>query len=92
VPLKFRITTSASDPVTDLVDVSVTVTTLQCEFGSTPDQVEEYAAGNSGLQNLGDGYYQYNWKTPKSYKDSCKLLTIDIGDGVPHTAQFHFTR
>jgi hypothetical protein len=44
------------------------------------------------LQNLGDGFYQYNWKTPKSYKNSCKLLTLDIGDGVPHTAQFFFTR
>jgi len=92
VPLKFRITTGAGDPVTDLADVSVIVTTLQCELGTTADHVEEYAAGNSGLQNLGDGYYQYNWKTSKTYKNSCKLLTLDIGDGVLHTAQFHFTR
>lgn len=92
VPLKFRVTTGAGDPVTDIADVAVTVTTLECELGTTEDQVEEYAAGNSGLQNLGDGYYQYNWKTPKSYRNSCKLLTLDIGDGVPHTAEFHFTR
>jgi hypothetical protein len=92
VPLKFRVTTGTGDPVTDLTEVSVTVTTLQCELGTTTDQIEEYAAGNSGLQNLGDGYYQYNWKTPKSYKNSCKLLTLDIGDGVAHTANFHFIR
>lgn len=92
VPLKFRVTTDAGDPVTDIADVALAVTTLECELGTTEDQVEEYAAGNSGLQNLGDGYYQYNWKTPKSYRNSCKLLTLDIGDGVPHTAEFHFTR
>ena len=92
VPLKFLVTSSVGDPVTDLADVAVTVTALPCELGTTADQVEEYAAGNSGLQNLGDGYYQYNWKTPKSYKNSCKLMALDIGDGVPHTAQFHFTR
>ncbi len=92
VPMKFRVTTSGGEPVTDIDHVSVTVTDLQCELGTTADQVEEYAAGNSGLQNLGDGYYQYNWRTPKSYKDSCKLLTLDLGDDVPHTAEFHFVR
>jgi hypothetical protein len=92
VPLKFRVTAGAGDPVIDLAHVAVTVTTLPCELGTAADQIEEYAAGSSGLQNLGDGFYQYNWKTPKSYKNSCKLLTLDIGDGVPHTAQFFFTR
>jgi hypothetical protein len=92
VPLKFHVAGSDGDPITDLAAVAVTVTTLPCELGTSADQIEEYTAGNSGLQNLGDGYYQYNWKTPKSYKNSCKLLALDIGDGVPHTAQFHFNR
>ena len=92
VPLKFRVTRGDDVPVTDISNVSVTVTDLQCELGMTADLVEEYAAGKSGLQNLGDGHYQYNWKTSKSYKNSCKLLTLDIGDGVAHTAEFDFVR
>ena len=92
IPLKFRVTTGAGDPVIDLAGVTVSVTTLECELGVTADQVAEYAAGQSGLQNLGDGYYQYNWKTPKEYTNSCKTVTLDLGDGIPHTAEFHFTR
>ncbi len=92
VPLRFRVTTSAGDAVGDLTDVTVTVQDLSCALGTTEDQIEEYAAGNSGLLNLGDGYYQYNWKTPRTYKGSCKLLLLDLGDGVPHSAEFHFVR
>lgn len=92
VPLKFRVTTSVGDPVIDITDVSVAVTGLLCELGTTADQIEEYAAGNSGLLNLGDGYYQYNWKTPRSYQNSCKLLQLSVGDGQDNTAEFHFTR
>ncbi|MGZ4687894.1 PxKF domain-containing protein, partial [Oryzihumus sp.] len=65
---------------------------LACALGGTADQVEEYAAGGSGLQNLGDGYYQLNWKTPTSYAGSCKTAQLDLGDGTPHTAAFAFVR
>ena len=34
-----------------------------------------------GLQNLGDGYYQFDWKTPKSYAKSCKTLRLDLAEG-----------
>jgi hypothetical protein len=54
--------------------------------------VEETTAGGSGLQNLGRGVYQLNWKSPSSYAASCKLLKLDIGDGVEHVANFSFTR
>ena len=61
-------------------------------LGDTSDQIEEYAAGGSGLQNKGGGDYQFNWQTPKSYASSCKLLSVDVGDGVDHTANFRFTK
>ena len=50
------------------------------------------AAGASGLQNLGDGNYQLNWKSPTSYAGSCKRLRLDLGDGSSHTADFKFTK
>ena len=92
IPLGFRVTDASGSPVTDLTDVTVSATTLSCDLGTTEDQLEAYASGQSGLQNLGDGYYQYNWKTSKAYANSCKTMTLDLGDGIPHTAEFHFTR
>jgi hypothetical protein len=92
IPLKFRVTTADGAPVTNLTSVRVTVTSSSCTLGSTPDAIEEYASGGSGLQNLGNGTYQFNWSTPTGYARSCKTLSLDLGDGVPRQAQFQFTR
>ena len=91
VPLKFHVS-DANGPVTDLSSVDVTAAGLACDLGDTSDQLEEYAAGGSGLQNKGGGDYQFNWQTPKAYALSCKTLSLDVGDGVDHTAEFRFTK
>ena len=90
IPLKWRVTDASGAPVTNLTSVSVTAASLSCAAGATEDQIEEYASGNSGLQNLGNGYYQFNWSTPKSYAKSCKTLRLDLGDGIARTASFEF--
>jgi hypothetical protein len=94
VPLKFRVTTDANgSPATlDPSKFKVTVTGVTCDLGDTPNLIEESATGNSGLQSHGDGVYQFNWASPKSYAGSCKLLTVNVGDGVAHTLEFAFTR
>ncbi len=92
IPLKWRVTDANGAPVTTLTNVSVSASNLVCSIGPTTDAVEEYASGSSGLQNLGDGYYQFNWKTPKSYGGSCKTVKVNVGDNVVHTAEFSFTR
>jgi hypothetical protein len=90
VPLKFQLFDAAGAPVTTLTTATVTVTSLACSIGSAPNQLEEYAAGGSGLQNLGGGYYQFNWKTPKGYARSCKTMHLELGDGLTHEAAFQF--
>ncbi len=90
VPLKWRLTDANGVPVTNLASASVTVHGITCDAGTTEDQLNETVAGSSGLQNLGDGYYQLNWKTPKSYAASCKRLQLDLGDGIDRTALFKF--
>jgi hypothetical protein len=92
IPLKWRLVDANDVPVTNLSSASLTVASLTCAAGTTTDAVEEYAAGSSGLQNLGDGYYQFNWKTPTSYASSCKTLRLDLGEGSPHTALFQFKK
>jgi arabinan endo-1,5-alpha-L-arabinosidase len=92
VPLKWRLTDANNNAVTNLSSVTVTAATLSCSTGTTTDQVEEYAAGASGLQNLGNGYYQFNWKTPTTYAGLCKTLQLDVGEGALRTANFNFTK
>jgi hypothetical protein len=92
IPLKFHVS-DALGAVTDLTvsDVKVTVATLTCDRGETLDEVEEYATGASGLQNLGGGLYQFNWSTPKAYASSCKTMTLTAG-GVARSAAFEFKK
>jgi hypothetical protein len=95
IPLKWRLTDAQGNPVLNLTSVTATATSLACSAGgATSDQLEEYAAGGSGLQNLGNGNYQYNWATPKSYASSCKTLKLDLAEGSSqqHTALFQFTK
>jgi hypothetical protein len=98
IPLKFRVTDSNGAPVTTVTIATITSVSLSCASGaSSGEELDEYAAGASGLQNLGDGYYQINWKTPSSYAGSCRELRLNLGEGssaIPlyHTADFQFTK
>jgi hypothetical protein len=92
IPLKWRLTDASGAPVTTLRSAVVTVKSLSCALGTSNDQARESAAGGSALQNLGDGYYQYNWKVPASYANSCKTLRLDLEEGSgPRTANFAIT-
>ncbi len=94
IPLKWRITDANGNPVTNLASVKVTALSLACPIGVTPDLIEEYATGNSGLLNQGNGYYQFNWKTPANYARSCKTMLLDLGEGsgMERMALFQFAK
>jgi hypothetical protein len=90
IPLKWRLTDAAGDPVTTLTSAAITVVDVPCGLSITVDQIIETTAGDSGLQNFGDGSYQLNWKPPKDYGGSCKRLRLDLGEGNHRTAEFRF--
>jgi hypothetical protein len=92
IALKWRLLDAGGSPVTTLSSVQVTAVNFACSVEETANNLEEYAAGSSGLQNLGDGYYQYNWASSKSYAGSCKTLRLNLGEGGFRTALFQFTR
>jgi len=92
VPLKWHVTNAANAPVTTLTTATVTVQNLSCGLAVTTDELEETFAGGSGLQNLGNGDYQLNWKTPSTYAGSCKTMVLDLGGGVTARADFRFTK
>jgi hypothetical protein len=82
IPLKWRLTDADGVGITDLLAVAVKAVGLNCASSATIDQIETYAAGSSGLQNLGNGYYQYNWKTLASYANTCKSIALVFGAGA----------
>jgi len=92
IPLKWRLTDFTGAPVLNFAPeaLGVAVTMLPCGTSAAVDQIEEYA-GNSGLQNLGDGYYQFNWKTPVSYANSCRAIGLNLGEGPARGPLAFFT-
>jgi hypothetical protein len=92
IPIKWRLTTATGAPVTNLTTAEIMVALLDCASGRGVEEIEEYVASASGLQNKGDGNYQLNWKTPKTYAASCRTLSVNLGEGpaITHTASFQF--
>jgi hypothetical protein len=52
--------------------------------------MDEPSAGSEGLQYLGEGWWQYNWKTPKTYAGQCRILKLTFADYTVRTAVFSF--
>jgi hypothetical protein len=81
IPLKWRLTNALGAPITDLTGVTVQATGISCALSTTTDLIEEYAANASGLLNQGNGNYQFNWKTPTTYANSCKSIALVFAAG-----------
>jgi hypothetical protein len=74
VPAKWRLTDANGAPVADPGSFEGFYSyEVSCsEFTADPvTSVLEVAPGQSSLQYLGDGYWQFNWKTPKEYEGTC---------------------
>ncbi len=93
IPTKWRLTdlngTGVSDPSS-----FVGLTSVPCSVsGSEPvDEMTEYAAGSSGLQYLGNGNWQYNWKTPKEFALQCRIARVTLLDGSVHEFKVQFKK
>ena len=93
VPVKWRLTNAAGAAISDSGSFSGLASyPVSCDeyAGSPLDAVPEQAAGASGLQYLGDGYWQYNWKTLKGYAGTCRMMVLTLADGAQFTAIFKF--
>ena len=81
VPTKWRLTDANGAPIANpgsfagLHSYAVDCQTLTGDPAAAADEV---AAGHSGLQYLGDGYWQFNWKTPKQYRGSCRAMYVEF--------------
>lgn len=93
IPVKFRLTDAYGHPISNpasfvgLVETNVNCTT----FNHKPtDWIEFYSTG-TGLQYLGNGYWQYNWQIPNGYLNTCRTIRIQFNDGtMTPEAKFKF--
>jgi hypothetical protein len=79
VPAKWRLTDADDVPIEDPASFDGLFSyEIDCDdlTGDPTDSVEEDASGSSGLQYNGDGYWQFNWKTPKTYAGTCRAMYI----------------
>ena len=60
---------------------SVTWTTIACSPTAPQDAIETGGTGQD-LRYLGNGNWQYNWKTLKSFKKTCVRMQLNLADGV----------
>jgi hypothetical protein len=93
IPVKWKLTDKNGLPVSDPASlVSLKSVSVRCgEFVGDPTSiVDEPAVGTSGLQYLGEGWWQYNWKTSKSYSGQCRILKLSLNDYSWYSASFSF--
>jgi hypothetical protein len=93
IPVKWRISDPEGTPISDPASFkSLTSYRVDCESiaDAADEEMDEYGAGASGLQYLGDGCWQFNWKTAKVYAGHCRIMVLKLDDGSEHTAYFHF--
>ena len=93
IPVKWRITDKNGLPISDPASfINITSYSVNCAtlVDDPTSVVDEYAAGSSGLQYQGDGWWQFNWKTPKTYKGQCRIMKLTLDDKSEHTASFSF--
>lgn len=90
IPVKWQLLYPDGSFVSDpLSFVSLTPAVTNCTSGASIDYIETYSTG-SGLQYLGSGNWQYNFKTLKTYSGMCGTLTLTLNDGTSNTAKFEF--
>jgi hypothetical protein len=89
IPVKWKLTlTSGGAVVTDpasfvaLKSYSVDCTTLA---GDISTAVVEKGPGKTKLNYLGAGNWQFNWKTPKTYRGTCRNMFVLFSDGLMST-------
>ncbi|MGA1496280.1 MAG: PxKF domain-containing protein [Steroidobacteraceae bacterium] len=92
IPLKWRCM-NGDVPVSSYESFSITSQYCPSDAAdsSATDAIEEYAPGSTGLKYHGDGYWQFNWATHKSYARSCRTVTVSF-DGETLDASFQFVR
>ena len=93
VPVKFRLTCGESliselSAVMDLQSAN-----LPACVGNGDDPIPADGSGSPGLRyDYVDNQFVFNWKTEKSWANTCRKFILTLRDGTVHEAYFRFKR
>lgn len=93
IPVKWKITTSNGAPIADRSSFkNLTSYRVDCNSmaGKASSSAEEHAAGFPELRYLGNGNWQFDWKTSRTYAGQCRTMVLTLEDGSTHKANFRF--
>lgn len=82
IPIVWRLTDLTGTPIGDPGSFAgIFSFQTACNTATQTESVEAYTSGASSLQYLGGGYWQFNWKTEKSYAKTCRRMYLKLSDG-----------
>jgi hypothetical protein len=93
IPIKWRLTDVNGAGVADPNSFSsLTVYPVACGAWSAlpADPLPDQQVSTSGLLYQGSGNWQYNWKTPKNYANTCMVARVTLADGTTHDFDVSF--
>lgn len=87
--------TNLNFPPLGYLGLAVTGVCNSSPYGVVDETIPVDSETNTGLVNLGGGFYQYNWQTPKvfgghSLVGQCLVVTAGMGDNVNHNVNISF--
>ena len=94
IPLKWELRDHVGNFVLNLDAVdSIRYLRVACSVGEviTAMPLDADDSGASGLR-ITDNQFHFNWKTEKSFANTCMELQVTLDDGTVHIAKFAFTK
>ncbi|MFZ0323679.1 MAG: pentapeptide repeat-containing protein [Actinomycetes bacterium] len=92
IPFNFSVFDANGAPVRSVAFSARRVDVHSCQAAAPTDRIEIYTPGLVGLTRVRGGDYRYVFPTRSTWAGTCRTLSINLGDGVWHSAQFRFTR
>ena len=94
IPLKWELRDHLGNLVFNLDAVdSIQYVRVGCSVGEViaPMPLDADDSGTSGLR-ITDNQFHFNWKTEKSFANTCMELRVTLDDSTVHVAKFNFTK
>jgi hypothetical protein len=85
IPIKWQLKDAAGVVVTDRRSFEGLYSyPVDCKtwIGDPSQAVQEYSTNSKGLMLTEGGSWQYNWKTPKEYAGTCRIMFVKLAGGT----------
>lgn len=91
MPVRWRLTKDGVPVDAASSFVRLSSRPIDCASGAAAgDVLDGGTAGSSGLSYHGNGTWQYNWQSSRTWRGTCRLMVVTFNDGSTLSAKFSF--